>query len=85
MLSGDRVVGAWMITVTGDVNGDGQLSITDMIAVNAHVLQKTLLSGVYAQAADTSGDHNVSIRTSFRSRAIFSGRAKSRRINWLEV
>lgn len=61
LLSGDQVVGGWIIIVTGDVNGDGQLSITDMIAVKAHVLQKNMLSGVFAQAADTSGDHNISI------------------------
>lgn len=76
LLAGDQVVGGWLIIVTGDVNGDGQLSVTDMIAVKAHVLQKNMLSGVHAQAADTSGDHNVSITDFIQIKAHILGKSQ---------
>ena len=47
--------------VTGDVNGDGKITITDMTAVKYHILEKTMLTGVYEMAADTSNDDQVSI------------------------
>ncbi|MBO5358250.1 MAG: hypothetical protein J6A78_02910 [Clostridia bacterium] len=61
ILDGDTVKAEYTVIVTGDTNGDGNITITDMIAIKAHVLEKTLLSGVYAIAADTSGDDKISI------------------------
>ena len=49
------------VVVTGDVNGDGGISITDMLAIKSKILKKSELSGCYAQAADTNGDGNLSI------------------------
>ena len=49
------------VVVTGDVNGDGVISVTDMLAVKYHILEKTMLTGIYKEAADTSSDDNVSI------------------------
>lgn len=49
------------VVVTGDINGDGSISITDMLAVKSHILKKSLLEGVKALAADTSGDGAISI------------------------
>ena len=51
----------YTVIVTGDVNGDGKITITDMLAVKAHILQKTLLSGSGLQAADTNGDGKITI------------------------
>lgn len=61
LLVNDTVVGAWVIIVTGDVNGDGAVSVTDMLMVKAHVLKKALLESVAAQAADTNQDLGISI------------------------
>jgi hypothetical protein len=51
----------YTLMITGDVNGDGTISITDMMAVKAHILDKNPLTGINAQAADTSGDDGISI------------------------
>lgn len=61
LLNGQQVVGAWVIIVTGDINGDGAASVTDLLMVKAHILQKALLEGLSAQAADTNNDHSISI------------------------
>lgn len=49
------------IVVTGDVNGDGKINITDMIAVKSHILGKSLLTGTQGVAADVNGDGKINI------------------------
>ena len=61
IMDGSTVKAEYTIIVTGDTNGDGNITITDMIAIKAHVLEKTLLNSVYATAADTSGDGKISL------------------------
>ena len=61
IMDGNTVVKSYKIIVTGDVNGDGNASVTDMLAIKAHILGKNKLSGEYATAADTSGDNSISI------------------------
>lgn len=60
-LAGEQVVGGWLIIVTGDVNGDGNISVTDLLMVKSHLLKKAMLEGVVAQAADASHDHAISV------------------------
>ena len=47
--------------VTGDTNGDGNISITDLLQVESVILKKSSLSGANAIAADTNKDGNISI------------------------
>ena len=61
LMSNGKVVDAWTVVVAGDVNGDGNISVSDMLAVKAHVLNKSKLTGAAAEAADTNGDGFVSI------------------------
>lgn len=66
IIDGDAVVKTYTVIVTGDTSGDGKITITDMIAVKAHILKKDMLSGVYLKAADVAGqagggDGNVTI------------------------
>ena len=49
------------IVVTGDVNGDGTVSITDLVQINSHLLKKAELSGAAAIAADVNADGVISI------------------------
>lgn len=49
------------VVVTGDVNGDGGISITDALQIKSYLLQKGTLSAAGAIAADTNGDSTVSI------------------------
>ncbi len=41
----------------GDVNGDGKVDFLDILAINKHRLGKTLLKGIYLEAADVNGDN----------------------------
>ena len=61
LVDGNTVKQTLTIVVTGDTNGDGSISITDMLTVKSHVLEKTALSGAAAKAADTNGDGDISI------------------------
>jgi uncharacterized repeat protein (TIGR02543 family) len=45
----------------GDTNGDGSISITDLLQVEAVILKKSSLSGANVIAADTNRDGNISI------------------------
>ncbi len=62
------------IIVTGDINGDGNITVTDMISVKAHLLKKSTLSGVYATAADTNGDSTISITDFIQTKAQILGK-----------
>ena len=69
IMDGNTVKATYTIIVTGDTNGDGAISVTDMIAVKAHILKKSTLSGAAAIAADTNGDNGISITDFIRIKA----------------
>lgn len=48
------------VVITGDVNGDGGISVTDMLMVKGHILG-TELAGAAAAAGDVNADGGVSI------------------------
>ena len=56
-----KVTSEWTVVVTGDLNGDGDITVSDMLAVKSHVLNKSKLTGAIALAADTNGDGYISI------------------------
>ncbi len=47
------------IAVTGDVDGNAQLSASDVISVQLSIMGTATLSGVYAQAADINGNGSI--------------------------
>ena len=49
------------IVVTGDVNGDGKATLTDMVQIRSHLLGRTTLQGAYLQAADINGDGKLTL------------------------
>ena len=61
LLDGTKVNDVVTVIVTGDVNGDGKITITDMIMIKSHLLKKSTLTGAAAYAADTNGDGKISI------------------------
>jgi hypothetical protein len=61
LMSDGKVTNEWVIVVAGDVNGDGDVTVSDMLSVKSHVLNKNRLIGAAAQAADTNGDGYISI------------------------
>lgn len=76
LLDGSTVKQTLTVVVTGDVNGDGNITITDMLAVKSHLLKKSILSGAQAKAADTSGDKAISITDFIQIKAHILGKDK---------
>lgn len=60
--------------VTGDLSGDGRVTITDMVRLQAHLLGKNTLTGAALQAADLNGDGQVTITDMIRLQAYLLGR-----------
>ena len=58
---GGRTIQSLTVVVTGDVNGDGSISITDALQIKSYLLQKGTLSEAGTIAADTNADGTVSI------------------------
>lgn len=74
IMDNSAVKASYIIIVTGDTNGDGNITVTDMIAIKAHVLKKTLLSGAVATAADTNGYGGFSITDFIQVKAKILGK-----------
>lgn len=70
MTSGEAATGNWLalydgsgnetkryqLLIYGDVNGDGKISSTDLLAVQKHILKLQELGGVYLTACDANHD-----------------------------
>ncbi len=59
--SGGTVVTDYSIVVTGDINGDGTIDITDLIQLKRQILKTSSLNGSYLKASDTNGDGSTDI------------------------
>lgn len=62
------------IVVTGDVNGDGKISGTDIVQLRAYLLGNWSLSDISMQAADLNGDGKVSGTDIVQLRAYLLGK-----------
>lgn len=71
-----KVFKSWTIIVKGDINGDANISITDMVAVKAHILKKETLTDAKAQAADVNGDGTISITDFIQIKSHVLGKQK---------
>lgn len=69
-----KITKTYTIIVTGDTSGDGKINITDMIAVKAHVLKKSTLTGVYSNAGDVNGDGKINITDFIKIKAVLLGK-----------
>lgn len=49
------------IKISGDVNGDGKVSSTDLSILKQYVMEETTLEGLYYEVADLNGDGVVSL------------------------
>jgi len=58
---GGETVQTLTVVVTGDVNGDGKCSISDLVQINSHLLGRQTLENAFLQAADINGDGNCTI------------------------
>ena len=75
LMNGTEVVKEVTVVVTGDTNGDGNISVTDMISVKAHILEKSTLTDAYGKAGDTNGDGKISITDFIQIKAHILGKS----------
>lgn len=69
-----QTVKSLSVVVTGDINGDGNITLSDMLMIKSHVLGKTTLSGAAALAADTNDDKALSITDFLQIKAHILGK-----------
>ena len=72
---GGEVVQRLTMVVTGDLNGDGRLDISDMVQLQSHLLGRVTLNDAAAQAADLNGDGRVDISDMVQITAALLGRS----------
>lgn len=51
----------YKVSVVGDINGDGKLSITDLVQCNLHTTNIKVLKGENVKSADINGDGNCTV------------------------
>ena len=51
----------YTIVVNGDTNGDGDITILDLLKIQKHILNSNPLSNEYLKSADVNGDLNITI------------------------
>lgn len=61
------------IVVNGDIDGDGIISITDIVRIKKHLIEKEKLQGLYEKAGDVSGDNKITITDLARIKKIIIG------------
>ena len=66
----------YVISVTGDTSGDGNISVTDVVRLQSHLLNKSSLKGAYLAAADLNGDGKVTITDLVKSARVVAGKDK---------
>ena len=49
------------IVIPGEVNGDADIDVTDILDVVDHILGNTTLDGVYFKAADVAEDDDIDV------------------------
>ncbi len=74
IMDGDKAVATYKIVVSGDINGDGKVSLTDFVQQKSHLLKKTLLQGLNALAADVNGDDQISLTDFVKIKAHLLGK-----------
>ena len=70
----EQVVKKLTVVVTGDINGDGDITLSDMLMVKSHLLGKTTLAGTAALSADTNDDKGISITDFLQIKAHILGK-----------
>lgn len=61
ILQNGSIYETYEISVNGDINGDGKLTVFDILKVQDYILKKSSLSGTYLSSADYNKDGNVNI------------------------
>lgn len=49
------------VIISGDVDGNGDITVADLANIKSHLLKYSLLNGIYEKAANVNGDNYISI------------------------
>ena len=74
IMDGDTVKKTYTAVVTGDINGDGKVTLTDFVQLKAHILGKSTLAGAFASAADLNGDGKITLTDFVKAKAHLLGK-----------
>ena len=59
VISLNSQVAEYIAVVSGDINGDGQITATDLTRMKNHILEKTTLTNIGLKAADLNNDGQI--------------------------
>lgn len=62
VLVNGAVVKQYEIVIYGDINGDGKISVVDLVKMQKHIIGSDPLSGAALEAANTSKDGGVTVK-----------------------
>lgn len=65
-----QAVQTLQVVVTGDVNGDGQITLTDYARIKSHLLGRQRLESPYLLAADLNGDKDLTLTDYAKMKAV---------------
>ena len=72
--SGDEIK-TYSIVLYGDVSGDGQYNVLDLLKIQKHILKSSLLNGAYLEAADVNKDDKINVQDLLRIQKTILGDA----------
>ncbi len=73
---GGEVKQSLTLVVTGDVNGDGRCTLTDMVQLQSHILERQILTGEKEQAMDLNGDGKVTLTDMVQITSVILGKSE---------
>ena len=51
----------YTIIVTGDTDGDAQITVNDLADLKLHLIEQELLTGISLKAANIDGDNQITV------------------------
>lgn len=61
------------LVVTGDIDGDSEITINDLANVKLHLIETKLLTGIKTKAADIDGDNEITVNDLAKIKLILIG------------
>ena len=68
---GDKV---YTLIVTGDLDGNGQITVTDLSQLKLHLVEKQLLSDIAIKAADMNDDQDITVTDLAKMKLVLIGK-----------
>ena len=66
----------YTLVITGDINKDGKLSVTDIAKLKLHLIEKEVLQDCRYLAADINGDGRLSVTDLAQLKLLIIGKNK---------